>query len=193
MYRIGRWVLLQACSDLEALRLAHGDSLCLSVNVSSRQLDEPDFLNVLAEALTQTQIDPRELQLEITESIFLKDAERIGTIFNAIRQKGVSIGFDDFGTGYSSLRYLERYPIDTLKIDQSFVQNMSENATRASIVKMIIQLAHEIGITVSAEGVETEEQATLLRVCGCNLVQGYLYGRPVPLSEMVVQLRAAHA
>jgi diguanylate cyclase (GGDEF)-like protein/PAS domain S-box-containing protein len=186
---MGRWALRQACSDLQTMKLAHGDNLCLSVNVSPRQLEETGFLDDLASVLRETQIDPKELQLEITESIFLQDAQRIGNIFQEIRSQGVSIGFDDFGTGYSSLGYLEQYPIDTLKIDQSFVHNMSANHTRASIVRMIVQLAQEIGITVSAEGVETAEQASLLRACGCNLVQGYLYGKPVPLPEMLKRLR----
>lgn len=187
---IGRWVMRQACLDVLYLNRTLGDELCLSVNVSSRQLEETEFFRELSTVLCTTGFTPSQLQLEITESVFLKDAKRIGSLFQQIRSLGVTIAFDDFGTGYSSLSYLEHYPIDRLKIDQSFVQNMSENAVRASIVKMIIQLAREIGLSVSAEGIETEEQATLLQACGCHLLQGYLYGKPLPLPEVAVLLRA---
>jgi diguanylate cyclase (GGDEF)-like protein/PAS domain S-box-containing protein len=187
---IGLWILYKACSDFAALRAAHNSVLCLSVNVSPRQLDEPMFLNDLLAVLSGTGMNPYELQLEITESIFLRDAVRIGSLFEEIRALGISIGFDDFGTGYSSLGYLEQYPIDTLKIDQSFVQHMGQNTAKASIVKMIVQLAFEMGITVSAEGVETREQELLLRACDCNKVQGFLYGHAVPLSEILVLLRS---
>jgi diguanylate cyclase (GGDEF)-like protein/PAS domain S-box-containing protein len=183
---IGLWILYQACSDFAALRSAHNTVFCLSVNVSPRQLDEPLFLNDLLAVLSGTGMNPSELQLEITESIFLRDAGRIGDLFEEIRSLGISIGFDDFGTGYSSLGYLERYPIDTLKIDQSFVQHMGQNTAKASIVKMIVQLAYDMGITVSAEGVETREQELLLRASGCTKVQGFLYGHAVPLAEFLV-------
>jgi diguanylate cyclase (GGDEF)-like protein/PAS domain S-box-containing protein len=186
---IGRWVMREACSKLHSLQEAYREDLCLSLNVSSRQLEEPDFLLDLVTVLAETGINPSNLQLEITESIFLNDANRIGQIFREIRRLGVRIAFDDFGTGYSSLKYLEQYPIDTLKIDQSFVQNMSENHVRASIVRMILQLADEIGITVTAEGVETREQEQILRHCGCHIVQGYLYGRPMPLDVLVELLQ----
>jgi diguanylate cyclase len=185
---IGSWALHQACSDFRLLRHSSREDLRLSVNVSSRQLDELSFMTDLLRALEESGIPPHLLQLEITESIFLKEAVRIGALFQDIRSLGVKIAFDDFGTGYSSLSYLERYPIDTLKIDQSFVQHMGKGSVNACIVQMIIRLAHAIGMSVSAEGVENFDQATSLSTYGCNLAQGYLYSRPISLNAVTAML-----
>lgn len=181
---IGRWALHQACLDFRILQRASEQPLCLSVNVSSRQLDEASFVNDLACALRESCIAPHRLQLEITESIFLKETERVRNLFEEIRALGVKIAFDDFGTGYSSLSYLDKFPIDTLKIDQSFVQHMIDNSVNADIVKMVIRLAYAAGIKVTAEGVETVEQAALLEEYGCTLAQGFLYSRPLSLQAM---------
>jgi diguanylate cyclase (GGDEF)-like protein/PAS domain S-box-containing protein len=185
---IGSWILRQACMDFKVMQASHDHSLCLSVNVSSRQLDEPAFVKDLAAAIEETGMEPGLLQLEITESIFLKDAKRIGEVFRDIRDLGVKIAFDDFGTGYSSLSYLERYPIDSLKIDQSFVHNPGAGGVNSQIVEMIIKLAKSLGMGVSAEGVETEEQAQTLISLGCPRVQGYLYSKAVPLADMLALL-----
>jgi PAS domain S-box-containing protein len=187
---IGSWVLHQACSDFRLLQGSSSRDLCLSVNVSSRQLDEVSFLIDLSCALEEGGIPPHLLQLEITESIFLKDAVRIGALFQDIRSLGVKIAFDDFGTGYSSLSYLERYPIDTLKIDQSFVQRMRKGSVNGDIVQMIIRLAHAIGMRVSAEGLENSEQAVSLLEYGCTLAQGYLYSRPLSRNAAAAMLKS---
>lgn len=181
---IGSWILRQAFRDFKSMQASCSQRLCLSVNVSSRQLDEPMFVDDLVHALEETRMEHGLLQLEITESIFLKDATRIGHIFRSIRDLGVKIAFDDFGTGYSSLSYLEKYPIDTLKIDQSFVRNMARGTMNAEIVSMIVKLARAGGMSVSAEGVETEEQADGLRKLGVTRAQGYLYSSPVPFAAM---------
>lgn len=181
---MGSWGLRRACSDFQSLQRSYTEDLILSVNVSSRQLDEEAFLTELSSAIEMSGINPRLLQLEITESIFLKDALRIGKLFEQIRNLGVRIAFDDFGTGYSSLSYLEKYPIDTLKIDQSFVQHMDKGSVNADIVQLTIKLAQAIGMSVSAEGVEEPQQAIDLLEYGCVIAQGYLYSRPISLSKM---------
>ena len=181
---MGQWVMREACQELARFNARCDRDLVMSLNVSSRQLDLPTFFPELQEALHDTGVDPKLIQLEITESIFLKDAERIGQLFRDIRALGVQIAFDDFGTGYSSLSYLERYPIDTLKLDQSFVQRMVKSSINAEIVQMVLHLARATGMKVSAEGVEEREQAQALVQSGCILAQGYLFSKPVPRDSM---------
>jgi diguanylate cyclase (GGDEF)-like protein/PAS domain S-box-containing protein len=185
---IGSWVLRRACGDFSVLQEAAGDDLCLNVNVSSRQLDEPEFLDRLLSAIGDGGIPPHLLQLEITESVFLKDAATVGNLFKTVRALGVKIAFDDFGTGYSSLSYVDRYPIDLLKIDRSFVEHMDRSPLSANIVQMIIRLAQTAGMGVIAEGVETYVQADTLAAYGCANAQGYLYSYPVPLHEILTML-----
>ena len=187
---MGTWVMQESCRRLQQFQEITGNPLLMSLNVSSKQLDTPDFLDLLKAALADSGVDPTCIQLEITESIFLKDAERIGQLFADIRELGVQIAFDDFGTGYSSLCYLERYPIDTLKLDQSFVQHMTEGSVNTEIVKMVINLADAIGMKVSAEGVEEEQQALDLVSFGCSLAQGYLFSKPVPFARMLELIAA---
>ena len=185
---VGLWALRRACNDHRLLQWASRSNLLLSVNVSTRQLDEPAFVSDLADIIRQTGIDPRLLQLEITESIFLRDSMRIGALFQAIRALGVKIAFDDFGTGYSSLNYLAAYPVDLVKIDQYFVQRMSKSFVHTEIVQLIVNLAKTIGMSISAEGVEDGDQAETLTRLGCNIAQGYLYSPPVPLTSLAAML-----
>lgn len=186
---VGTWVLQQACEDLKQLREASDRPLLMTLNVSTRQLDEPDFVDSLRKLFEKTGANPSELQLEITESIFLKDAARMGMLFHEIRSLGIKIAFDDFGTGYSSLSYLERYPVDTIKIDQSFVRRMTNRTLSADIVRFVVELAHAMGASTSAEGVEEEEQRQALVDMGCVHAQGYLFSRPVPLMVMLGMLQ----
>ena len=184
--QLGSWVLHQACKHFSRWQqsLPTDRPFKYSLNVSSRQLDDSGFLADLRNALLQSGMQAHALELEITESVFVEKAERIGALFHALRALDVKIAFDDFGTGYSSLSYLERYPIDTLKIDQSFVQRLITGHANADIVRMIVELAHSLGMQVSAEGVEDVRQRDALRSYGCTTVQGYLYGRPIPFEEM---------
>ena len=182
---IGKWVLQKACTDIAALQAAAGKKLMMSLNVSSKQLDLPTFLPELIDVLDKTRIDPGWLQLEITESIFLKDATRIGKLFEDIRALGVLIAFDDFGTGYSSLSYIGKYPVDTLKLDQSFVKNMSKSPINAEIVQFVINIAGAAKMKVTAEGVEEEEHRSRLLSYGCILAQGFLFSKGIPLGEML--------
>jgi EAL domain-containing protein (putative c-di-GMP-specific phosphodiesterase class I) len=185
---MGAWALRQACIDHRRMQQFSSRDLLLSVNVSARQLEEPAFISDLADIIRQTGMAPRLLQLEITESIFLRDSMRIGALFQAIRALGVKIAFDDFGTGYSSLNYLAAFPVDLVKIDQYFVQRMSRSYVHTEIVQLIVHLAQNIGMNVSAEGVEDRGQAEALAHLGCNIAQGYLYSPPLPLTSLTAML-----
>jgi EAL domain-containing protein (putative c-di-GMP-specific phosphodiesterase class I) len=182
-------VLRRACRDFAAIREVMPGNMIMSVNVSNQQFEEASFLRELATMIESHKVDPHMLQLEIVESVFLRDAERVGALFSRIRSLGVRIALDDFGTGYSSLSYLHRFPIDTLKIDQSFIRGMQRNSLNSSIVKLLVNLAVNGGMTVLAEGVEDPEHVEVLLANGCEHAQGYLYSRPVPLDELLALLR----
>ena len=172
---VGEWVLREAC------RRAQGwDGLLLRVNVSARQLTRGDLPAVVAEALEATGLDPARLCLEITESVLVDDPEASARTLAEIEALGVAIAVDDFGTGYSSLEQLRRFPVDCVKIDRSFVRGIGESAEDAAIVAAVIELGHVLGLTVTAEGVETAAQHDRLRELGCDDAQGFLFGRPEP-------------
>jgi diguanylate cyclase (GGDEF)-like protein len=182
---MGNWVLRQGCMDYTVLQAQSANPLLLSLNVSTRQLELNNFMDILRSVLAETDMPPNQLQLEITESILLGDPERMGRIFREIRDLGVKIAFDDFGTGYSSLSYIQRFPVDTLKIDQSFVRSLNNGPVNANVIRLIIDLSEVTGMRVSAEGIEgIEEARTLLRL-GCRIAQGYLYGKPVPIADFL--------
>ena len=176
---IGRWVLHEACSQMRRWRDRHpGLDLYLNVNTSGQELKATGFVNAVQETLSDTGLDPGRLQLEVTESIFLQQPDLIGEILDGIRGLGVRIALDDFGTGYSSLSYLDRFRVDTIKIDRSFVSGMSTRQAAVTIVETIVRLGHAMGLDVVAEGVEDEAQLAALRSVGCAAVQGYFLGRP---------------
>ncbi len=183
---LGSWILKQACRHLCILKKSVPalQNFRMSVNVSTRQFDDPSFFSDLESALAESGIKPSELQLEITESVFVNNPERIGKLFRRIRKLGVQIACDDFGTGYSSLSYLQMYPIDTIKIDQSFVKRLDTKQADADIVHMIVSLAQALRMNVTAEGVESIGQQDVLREYGCTVVQGYLYSPPITFEEM---------
>ncbi|MGI4793792.1 MAG: putative bifunctional diguanylate cyclase/phosphodiesterase [Janthinobacterium lividum] len=186
---IGRWVLREACRQMmrwrERFPLA---SLRLSVNTSGEELRDPHFVATTRDTLAATGIDPRCVQLEVTESVFLRQPEQAGESLGALRAMGLRIALDDFGTGYSSLGYLDRYPMDTIKIDRSFVTRMSGRQGSLAIVRTIVALGQAMALDIVAEGIETEQQLQALRDTGCGLVQGYLLGRPVPEAVMTLAL-----
>jgi diguanylate cyclase (GGDEF)-like protein len=184
IFSIGEWVLQQAARKARDWQKLTSGPFTMSVNVSSRQLQDVRFLPTLQEALRVSEIDPASLQLEITESVFLPGAFIQGAILERIRDLGVRIALDDFGTGFSSLSYLERNQIDTLKIDQSFVARIDDMSAKSEIVRMIISLAHALGLQLIAEGVETATQAAALIALGCTHFQGYFYSRPLPEDEI---------
>ncbi len=160
-----------------------GIDLKISINLSARNLLDADLPNYLLKLTSEYQLDPKYIQLEITETILMKDPVAATLVLHRFCESGFTIALDDFGTGYSSLAYLARFPIHTLKIDQSFVRNMMGDARNLSIVESAIRLAHRLELNVTAEGIETETEAELLRGFGCDLAQGYLYSRPIPKGD----------
>ncbi len=181
---IGKWVLETACAQLKIWEAnEHTQHLQLSVNVSARQFHQVDFVEQVSRILQVSAIDPKKLKLELTESLILDDIDDTVTKMKALREIGVHISMDDFGTGHSSLSSLRKLPLDQLKIDQSFVNDVLSDPDDAVIVKTIIAMANSLGIEVIAEGVETEAQRVFLEQNNCQLCQGYLFSKPVPLAE----------
>ena len=154
------------------------EPFAVSVNVSAHQFRSSGFVDRIARTLVATGLDPRCLELEITESVLLHAVDQTETVLRELKMIGVSIALDDFGTGYSSLSYLSRLPVDRIKIDRSFIQNLETNARDRSIVRAVINLGSDLGLYVVAEGVETIEQRKILTALGCPELQGYLFGRP---------------
>ncbi|HTZ18451.1 MAG TPA: EAL domain-containing protein [Dissulfurispiraceae bacterium] len=185
---VGEWVLLTACMQNKAWQEAGFGSLVISVNLSNRQFDQKDLIEIVTMALQKADLHPSCLELEITESTVMKDPEAAINILNKLKGMGVQISIDDFGTGYSSLTYLRRIPLDFLKIDRSFVENVMTNPSDQAIVKAIVGLSHSLGLGVIAEGVETEEQLAFLRDCNCDNIQGYLLSRPIPADQIPIFL-----
>src|SRR5207237_1787513 len=158
--------------------------LTANVNLSARQLRQPDLIAALMAALLQSGLEPQRLCLELTETAFMEDAGNHRETLAGIQGLGVGLAIDDFGTGYSSLTYLKRFPVSVLKIDQAFVRGLGEDASDTAIVKSVIDLAHALGLVVVAEGVETGNQVAHLRGLGCDLAQGYYFARPQPAADL---------
>jgi diguanylate cyclase (GGDEF)-like protein len=171
---LGEWVLRRACRDA----VNWPAPLFVSVNLSPAQFRDGDVAETVAQVLKETGLPPERLELEITESLLINDTEEVLAKLNRLRQLGVHIAMDDFGTGYSSLSYLARFPFSKIKIDRQFIRNMTRDPAMKAIVKTIIALGKSLDVTITAEGVETEEQAAMLREFGCPQVQGFLYGYP---------------
>jgi diguanylate cyclase (GGDEF)-like protein len=171
---LGEWVLRRACSDA----ISWSEPLTVAVNLSPAQFRDTDVAETVAEVLRETGLPPACLELEITESLLMNDTEQVLAKLNRLRQLGVKIVMDDFGTGYSGFSYLARFAFDKIKIDRQFVRNMTRDPAMRAIVKTIIALGKSLNVTVTAEGVEAEEQAAMLREFGCPQAQGFLYGQP---------------
>jgi diguanylate cyclase (GGDEF)-like protein/PAS domain S-box-containing protein len=180
---IGEWVLREAARQLKAWHAAGYPRLRVAVNVSAAQFRTESFSQVLGSLLAEHAIEAGVLMLEITESVLMDDSATTEARMQAIKEQGVGYSLDDFGTGYSSLSYLKRFPVDIVKIDRSFVRDCPEDRSDAHLVQAIIDMAHGLGLKVTAEGVETEEQASFLRKLGCDYLQGYLISRPIPVAE----------
>ncbi|MFC5547252.1 putative bifunctional diguanylate cyclase/phosphodiesterase [Massilia aerilata] len=176
---IGEWVLRQACAELMRLRAAGYLDFTMSVNVSQVQFRHPGFLDMLRGALADTGAPPERVELEITESMAMEEPDLLIERLAAIKRTGVSIAIDDFGTGFSSLSYLQRLQVDRLKIDRTFVTEITGSARGSSIAEMVIELGRNLGLSIIAEGVEDERQAQILQALGCPLAQGFLFSRPL--------------
>ena len=186
---IGEWVLREACAQARAWQDAGLPPLRMGGNLSGRQFRQPDLVVTVGRILDETGLDPRRLDVELTESTMVQNPEAAAEILTGLETLGLQISIDDFGTGYSSLSYLKRLPIDILKIDQSFVRGVTTDPDDASIVIAIITLAHALGIQTIAEGVETKAQLEFLRKHGCEAMQGYYFSKPLPAEDVAVLLR----
>ncbi len=190
---IGRWVLETACTQLRdwQRRLPAAAGVAMSVNISARQFAQSNLVGTVAQVLDHSGVNPAMLELEITESVMMDQSEASVERLQALRGLGVRLVLDDFGTGYSSLAYLRRLPLDTIKVDQTFVAGLGDTQVDLPIVKTVIELAHGLGVDVVAEGIETEAQAAALRALECDRGQGYWFARPLPVDEMESLLAGA--
>lgn len=180
---IGQWVLTEACRQMQAWRQQGATDLFVSVNLSPVQFSRGNVEAVIAQALRETGLDPRQLELEVTESTLIHDTEKFITTLGRIQHSGIRMSIDDFGTGYSNLSYLQRFPVHKLKIDQSFVRRLMQGQKDVAMVSAIIHLAKSLQLTVTAEGVENEATREALTRMGCDQAQGYLFARPMPAKD----------
>ncbi len=176
---IGEWVLKTACKQNKEWQEKGCPPLRVAVNLSARQFKQKNLVQMVARVLEETQLEPRWLELEITESVVMQNPEETIKILEELKQMGIELAIDDFGTGYSSLSYLKRFPLKILKIDQSFVRDVTNDEDDATIVKAIIAMAHGLGMKVIAEGVETAEQLAFLATYNCEEIQGYYFSKPL--------------
>jgi EAL domain-containing protein (putative c-di-GMP-specific phosphodiesterase class I) len=186
---IGKWVLREACTQARAWIYAGMQPITVAVNISAMEFRSEQFLEGVFEILAETGLDPKLLELELTESVLMKRVEAAGSILGTLRGKGVRVAVDDFGTGYSSLSYLRKFPIDALKIDQSFVRQITTHPDETSIVTAIISMGRSLGLRVIAEGVETEKELAFLETQQCEEAQGYYFSRPLPPGEFAKLLK----
>jgi diguanylate cyclase (GGDEF)-like protein len=193
---IGEWVLRTACQQTKAWQHAGFPLLRVSVNVSSRQFQHPNLLQMVKEALNDSELSPIYLELELTESVLMEEEKEnnnkkkdILTLLTKLRAMGIQIAIDDFGTGYSSLSYLKRFPVNTLKIDRSFVQDIDTDSDDAAITTAIIALAHSLRLSVVAEGVENASQLAFLQAQQCEIIQGFFFSPPLPVEKMTQMLQ----
>lgn len=182
---IGQWVLQSACRTAKRCKDEHGIDIRFAVNVSGIQFVHGDIYQDVSSILQETGLDPKMLELEVTESVFMDDIQSTVQILKNLHSLGIELAIDDFGTGYSSLSYLSQFPIDRLKIDQSFIRNALDDKENAAIARTIISLGHSLNLSVIAEGVETKEHEQFLLDYDCDEVQGYRYSRPVPVDEFI--------
>ena len=186
---IGRWVLREACRQARAWQDAGLPPLTIAVNVSAVEFRHKDFVESVQAILSETRLEARYLELELTEGVLMEDAESTASVLHELKRMGVQLAVDDFGTGYSSLSYLRRFPIDVLKIDQSFVQQMTSDPDDSSIVSAIISMGKSLKHVVVAEGIETQGQRDYLQTQHCTEGQGYLFSRPVAAAQFAQLLQ----
>ncbi len=180
---IGKWVLEEACKQIAKWHQQGFNELTVSVNVSVRQFHHKNFFDEVMEAVKMAGIVPRYLDLEITESCTMNDFKKAAILLERFREKGISISMDDFGTGFSSLSFLQKLPLDTLKVDRAFIKDIGANGANGELAKLIIAVAKELKLSVVAEGIETQEHMDFLKECGCDEFQGYLMSPPVPSEQ----------
>jgi EAL domain-containing protein (putative c-di-GMP-specific phosphodiesterase class I) len=176
---IGKWVLHTACAQNVAWQRQGLPPVCMAVNLSARQFADEDLIEDIAAALKSTGLKPEFLEVELTESMVIQNTERAGRVLNEIKKMGVRLAIDDFGVGYSSLTHLKRFPIDTLKVDRSFIRDLPKDPEDKAITEAIIAMGKSLNLTVVAEGVETQEQQSFLRGLDCDEMQGFYFSKPI--------------
>ncbi len=188
---IGRWVLKEACAQNMAWQRGGLEAVTMAVNLSPRQFGDPHLLDDIDEALAASGMPPELLQLEVTESMVMRNVTRAVRVLDAIQYRGIRLAIDDFGTGYSSMSLMKQFPIDTIKIDRSFVRDLPDDSEDVAIAQAIISMGKALGMTIVAEGVETSEQREFLRAHACDEMQGFLFSRPLPPRDLAALLKSA--
>jgi EAL domain-containing protein (putative c-di-GMP-specific phosphodiesterase class I) len=186
---IGLWVLRTACEQSVAWQRAGLPPVCVAVNLSPRQFNDERLLPDIRGALAESGLGPEHLELEITEGTVMQDSQRAARILGEIKALGIALAIDDFGTGYSSLAQIKRFPIDTIKVDRSFIRNLPQDAEDKAITQAILAIAKTLGLAVVAEGVETAEQESFLRDHACDQTQGYFFSKPIAADDFAALLR----
>ena len=187
--QVGEWVLSEACRQLDVWNNEKLQALSVSLNLSGRQLQQKGLETSIKRVVSETSTDPRLIELEITESVLMRNPEQAARILRQVKDMGMRLSVDDFGTGYSSLSYLKSFPLDALKIDRSFVKDLVSGSDDAAIVQAIVALAKSLNLRTIAEGVEDAAQLALLKALGCNEYQGYYFARPLPPDQLTKLLR----
>jgi EAL domain-containing protein (putative c-di-GMP-specific phosphodiesterase class I) len=190
---LGEWILHTACMQTIQWALTGHKPLKVAINISGQQLRQPGFLKMVEKIIRGTGIDPEVIELEFTESVLMDHADRNIQILRNLKKMGMQLSVDDFGTGYSSLSYLKNFPIDKIKIDRSFIKDVTESTDNLMIVKAIISLAESLNLKVIAEGVENREQLDILKKLGCHEVQGFYLAEPMCLENLTEMLGCRHA
>lgn len=190
IHEISRWVLETGCAQMAAWRRQFPE-LSLTANLSPRDFEHPDLADTVSRVLARHGLPPASLELEVSESLLCSDVQHVAPCLKDLRDLGVGISLDDFGTGYSSLGYLQRFPVDEIKIDRSFVIDVDSKAGNQALVSAIVGLGRALGLSVVAEGVETDAQAARLRHLGCDVLQGFLYARPMPADQFTAYIAGA--
>ena len=185
---IGNWVLREACQQQRAWALCHVPPLRMAINISAVQFRRANFTKIVRGIIEECGIDPNFLELELTESIAMHDADNVLNTLHELKQIGVKLAIDDFGTGFSNLSYLQRFPIDRLKIDQSFVRGIENMPANKSIVQAIVSLARSLSLETVAEGVESAIEYAHTSACACDEIQGFFHARPMPADELLIWL-----
>ena len=186
---IGKWVLRTACAQNVAWQREGLPSICMAVNLSARQFADENLVKDVVAVLEETGMNPELLELELTESMVMHNPERTTKVLTAIKQMGVRIAIDDFGVGYSSLAQIKRFPIDTLKVDRSFIRDLEGNAEDRAITEAIISMGKTLSLTVVAEGVETQEQQSFLVDHSCDAMQGFYFSKPIEPDQFAAFLQ----
>lgn len=186
IFELGNWVISEACSQMKSWQRSYdqANDMMMSINISARQFSQPALVDNILSRLEEFDLSAHNMKVEITETAIMERAKQSVDMLNRLKSAGVLVSIDDFGTGYSSMSNLQEFPLDQLKVDLSFVRKMNDSAENLEIVRAIINLAHNLGLNVVAEGVETFEQESVLAELGCEFGQGYLFSRPISRSKV---------